>query len=195
MKKSSELRALARAQLKGKWLEAVGVYIVYGLIMSASSVVLGLGPLILGGPMTLGLLGYFLLKAKGEDTQFENLFDGFKQFGSGLVLFLLQTLFLFLWSLLLFIPGIIKCFSYSMSFFILKDNPEIKASEAITRSRKMMNGNKWKLFCLCFSFIGWAFLCTFSLGIGYFWLMPYMYTSVANFYKELKDSQQAQITA
>jgi len=195
MKKSSELRALARAQLKGKWLEAVGVYIVYGLIISASSVVLGLGPLILGGPLTLGLFGYFYLKAKGENTQFENLFDGFKLFGSGLVLFLLQTLFLFFWSLLLFIPGIIKSFSYSMSYFILKDNPEIGASEAITRSRQMMNGNKWRLFCLYFSFIGWIFLCMFTFGIGYFWLMPYMYTSVANFYKELKDSQQAQITA
>jgi len=195
MKKSSELKALARAQLKGKWLEAVGVYIVFGLIISASSVVLGLGPLILGGPLLLGLFGYFLLKARGENTQFENLFDGFKQFGSGLVLFLLQTLFLFLWSLLLIVPGIIKYFSYSMSYFILKDNPEIGASEAITRSRQMMNGNKWKLFCLYFSFIGWAFLCIFTFGIGYFWLMPYIYTSVANFYKELKDNQQAQITA
>jgi len=190
MKKSGELKALARAQLKGKWLEAVLVYFVYGCIMSASCLVL-VGPIIIGGPLVLGLLGYFLLKANGENHQFENLFDGFKQFGKSLVMFLLMFVFISLWSLLLFIPGIIKSFSYSMSYFILKDNPEIGASEAITRSRKMMNGNKWKLFCLCLSFIGWAFLCLFTFGVGCFWLMPYMYASIANFYKELKENQPA----
>ena len=191
MKKNREIRALARTQLKGSWLEAVGVSFVYYLIISASSVILGLGPFVLSGPLTLGLYGYFLLKIKGERTQFENLFDGFKQFGSGIILFLLDFIFLFLWSLLLIVPGIIKYFSYSMAFFILKDNPEIGAKEAITRSRKMMNGYKWKLFCLYFSFVGWCLLCVLTLCIGFLWLFPYMYISLANFYNDLKENQQA----
>jgi len=189
MKKNRELRALARTQLKGSWLEAIGVCLVYYVAVIAANIVPGIGPLIISGPLTLGLLGYFHLKAKGGNTLFENLFDGFKQFSSGLVLNLLLFVFIFLWSLLLFIPGIIKCFSYSMSFFIVRDNPEIGAMAAITKSRKMMKGHKGKLFGLCFSFIGWGFLCILTFGIGFLWLYPYMISSLANFYEDLKENQ------
>jgi uncharacterized membrane protein len=184
-----ELRAAARGQLKGTWLAAVGFVFVYCILMSVASAFLGIGLLIAGGPLTVGALGYFSRKVRGERAEFENLFDGFKNFASSFLLFLLYCLFVWLWSLLLVIPGIIKSFSYSMSFFILRDNPGMKAMEALDASKKMMKGHKWQLFCLYLSFIGWGILCLFTLGIGFLWLAPYMTQSFANFYESLKNSQ------
>jgi uncharacterized membrane protein len=191
MKENHELKALARSQLKGSWLAAVGMLLVYSIIIGASSFVV-VGPLILGGPLVLGFYGYYLKKTRGETVKLENLFDGFKHFGTSLLLFLLVMIFLTLWICLFIVPGIVKSFSYSMAFFILKDNPEISAREAITRSRKMMVGYKGKLFGLYLSFIGWALLCCLSLGIGFLWLCPYMSLSLANFYEDLKQNQQTQ---
>ena len=98
----------------------------------------------------------------------------------------LVMLFTFLWSLLFIIPGIVKCFSYSMTPFILEEHPELGANEAIDHSRAMMKGHKFDLFWLILSFIGWGFLCLFTFGIGYLWLTPYMDTSVAAFYEDVK---------
>ena len=98
----------------------------------------------------------------------------------------LVMLFTFLWSLLFIIPGIVKCFSYSMTPFILEEHPELGANEAIDHSRAMMKGHKFDLFWLILSFIGWGFLCLFTFGIGYLWLTPYMETSVAAFYEDVK---------
>jgi len=81
-----------------------------------------------------------------------------------------------------------------MAFFILHDNPDIGASEAITRSKKMMYGHKGKLFGLCLSFIGWGILCCFTFGIGFLWLCPYINLSIANFYEDLKQNQPANVS-
>ncbi|MCL2557928.1 MAG: DUF975 family protein [Treponema sp.] len=189
LKENHEIRALARSRLRGAWLPAVGVVVIYAVILGASGVAV-LGPFILGGPLALGLATYFLNSVRGQNAKIEDLFQGFKNFGSSCILFILQSLFVALWSLLLVIPGIVKTFSYSMSFYILRDNPEIGWQEAITRSRKMMDGHKGKLFCLYLSFIGWALLCVLSFGIGYLWLLPYMETSVAAFYEDLKNNQE-----
>jgi uncharacterized membrane protein len=180
-----ELKAMARKQLQGSWLAAVGMSLVYFIVTGISSSVV-IGSIVLGGPLTLGFIGYFIKKARGESVKLENLFDGFKLFGTSFLLYLLEIIFIGLWSCLLVIPGIVKCFSYSMAFFILHDNPDIGAVEAITRSRKMMAGYKGKLFGLCLSFIGWALLCCLSLGIGFLWLCPYISLSMANFYEDLK---------
>ena len=98
----------------------------------------------------------------------------------------LMMLFSFLWSLLFIIPGIVKAFSYSMTPFILEENPELGANEAIDHSRAMMKGHKFDLFWLLLSFIGWGFLCLFTFGIGYLWLIPYMSTSISAFYEDVK---------
>jgi uncharacterized membrane protein len=184
---------MARSQLRGAWLLSVGVVLVYSLISGAASSLIGIGLLIIGGPLTLGLIGYFLRKARGENAAIENLFDGFKNFSSALVLFILQSIFIFLWTLLLIIPGIIKSLSYSMAFFILHDNPNMSGMEAITASRKMMNGYKVKLFCLYFSFIGWFLLCILTFGIGFLWLYPYILQSTAIFYEDIKGANQDNI--
>ena len=91
------------------------------------------------------------------------------------------------WSLLFIMPGIIKSCSYAMVPFILADDPSLGAREAITLSRKMMDGNKWRLFVLDLSFFGWMFLsaCTFGI-LDIFYVNPYMHSTHAELYNVLK---------
>ena len=126
-----------------------------------------------------------LLRGDGRVTSnlFESFTNGYWHKVWGMVL---MNIFLILWTLLLIIPGIIKAFSYAMSPYILEENPELSANEAIDRSRAMMKGHKFDLFWLYLSFIGWAILCLFTAGIGYLWLAPYMQTAEAAFYEEVK---------
>jgi len=188
MIENRELRALARSQLKGNWLMAIGITVVYSILISMSGVTV-VGPFIVGGPLMLGLYGYFVRRTREEKAEFECLFEGFKTFVPAMVLFLLYTLFITLWTMLFIIPGIIKSFSYSMAFYILRDNPGMGGKDAITASRKMMDGYKGKLFLLYLSFIGWGILCCLTLGIGFLWLIPYVMQTQANFYEELRKSQ------
>lgn len=87
------------------------------------------------------------------------------------------------------IPAMIAQYRYAMTFFILNDVDGIGSLEAIKHSTRMMDGNKWKLFCLQCRFIGWALLCLPTLGIGFLWLVPYMMTSSGSFYDDLKKGQ------
>jgi uncharacterized membrane protein len=165
--------------------------LIFTAISGALSAIPYLGAIIvfiITGPLTLGLYSCLVKLVRHEAFNIENLFDGFKNFSTSFVLMIVSQLFVFLWSLLLIIPGIIAYYRYAMAFFILNDNPELSAMDALKASKEMMVGYKWKLFCLQFSFIGWAILCIFTLGIGYLWLIPYMYTSTANFYENLKTS-------
>lgn len=75
--------------------------------------------------------------------------------------------------------------------YVLRDYPDLSFDEAIEQSMHMMNGFKSKLFMLDLSFIGWAILCVFTLGIGFFWLMPYVYTNHALFYEDLQEFYEA----
>lgn len=97
----------------------------------------------------------------------------------------LTYLYIFLWSLLLVIPGIIKSYSYAMTFFIAKENPDLTAEQAVLASMKIMDGNKMKLFLLDLSFIGWIILSMLTFGIGFIFVAPYMENARAAFYEEL----------
>ena len=101
---------------------------------------------------------------------------------------LLVTVFTILWSFLLIIPGIIKAYSYALTPYILVDNPELSPREALRRSQQMMQGQKFNLFYLQLSFIGWWILACFTGGIGFLWLVPYYQTSQAAFYQNLRNS-------
>lgn len=101
---------------------------------------------------------------RGIKLDFARLFDGFKDYGRILGTMLLTTVYTFLWTLLLVIPGIMKSYSYAMTLFILKDYPELQYDAAIEKSMAMMSGRKMKMFLLDLSFIGWAILCCFTLG-------------------------------
>lgn len=99
----------------------------------------------------------------------------------------LSTIYIFLWTLLLIIPGIIKSYSYALTPYILVEHPEMSANEAIKESMRLMDGHKFDLFYLQLSFIGWAILSILSLGLGFFWLIPYQMTAQAAFYRDIKN--------
>lgn len=100
---------------------------------------------------------------------------------------ILSTIYIFLWTLLLIIPGIIKSYSYALTPYILVEHPEMSANEAIEESMRLMDGQKFDLFYLQLSFIGWAILSILSLGLGVFWLIPYQMTAQAAFYRDIKN--------
>lgn len=189
------LMRMARESLSGKWGLAVGTFFVYLLIVGAIQggvrfyPVSGIVGIILAGPMALGVSIFSLALARNQQARFEQIFDGFFNFVTSLAAYLLMVLFVILWTLLLIIPGIIAALSYSLTFFILADDPAIGPMEAIDKSKKMMYGFKWKYFCLSLRFLGWAILCLFTLGIGFLWLIPYMQVSFANFYDDVKANQ------
>ena len=137
-------------------------------------------------PMSWGLYVAFLNKARGNSIDNSYLTKGYGDFSRIAFTIVLSNIYIALWSLLLFIPGIIKYYSYSMTPFILNDDPELSYNAAIEKSMEMMSGHKMDLFLLDLSFIGWAILCLLTLGIGFLWLYPYMYTAKACFYEDLK---------
>lgn len=192
LKQNSELRAQAREALRGKWPMAAVAALIYSAIAGGLSSIPFIGWI---GSLLVGLVAYgfailMLAVFRGaEEVDLGVLFAGFQEYSRILTTKLLQAVYTFLWSLLLLIPGIIKHYSYAMTDYILKDEPELCNNAAIERSMAMMEGNKMKLFLLDLSFIGWAILCLFTFGIGFFVLQPYVQVSHAAFYEDLKAQQ------
>jgi uncharacterized membrane protein len=186
------LMQMARKSLKDKWGLAIGTFVVYMLIIGAIQTtteffpLAGLLLLAISGPMALGIAIFSINISRNQDARLEQIFQGFNNFSTSLGAYLLMLLFIFLWTLLLIIPGIIAALSFSMTFYILADDNSIGAMEAINKSKKMMNGYKWKYFCLGLRFIGWSLLCILTLGIGFLWLLPYMQVSMVKFYDDIK---------
>lgn len=187
---NADLRENALEQLRGNWNGPLLTCLLYSIISGASSGAGGIVNLLIGGPMELGLVSYFLLLKRDKSAKMEDLFTGFREFESALILYIVRTVFIILWSLLFIVPGIVAALRYSMAFYILYDNPDLTGMEALNQSKEMMEGRKGKLFGLYLSFIGWAILCLFTLGIGYLWLIPYIKASEANFYEDLKSGQK-----
>ena len=150
--------------------------------------ILGIVQFIIGGVVRQGYASHLLKQHDGEKTEIGDLFSQFHRFGDGFCLALLEGLFVFLWMLLLIVPGIIAVFRYAMAPFIMAENPEMTASEALSASSDMMQGHKWELFCLRFSFIGWDLLSVATLGIGALFVTPYMNAAEAAFYREISGT-------
>lgn len=181
-----QVKANAKAAIKGHIGLAFIVVFVIGLLTCAASATL-IGGILLAGPLTAGTVFFFMKLYRRENAGFNDGFSGFSNYSHNLAAGILVPVFTFLWSLLFFIPGIIKNFSYAMTFYILNDHPEYSATQAITESRKMMKGHKWELFVLYLSFIGWDLLSFLTLGIlEIVYVAPYRAAAVAGFYDAIK---------
>lgn len=152
LKQNSELRAQAREALRGKWPMAAVAALIYSAIaggLSSIPFIGWIGSLLVGLPVAYGFAILMLAVFRGaEEVDLGVLFAGFQEYSRILTTKLLQAVYTFLWSLLLLIPGIIKHYSYAMTDYILKDEPELCNNAAIERSMAMMEGNKMKLFLL-----------------------------------------------
>lgn len=188
---AKDFRAIARQKMGDSWSSSVWTTfalatLVYSLIINgAGTVTGGIVILLLSGPLALGMVQISLKILRGKSVEFGNLFDGYQDFSRAFLLALLNDIFVFLWSLLFIIPGIVKSYSYAMSYYILADNPQMSSNEARKKSIELMKGNKWRLFCLQFSFIGWNLLSLLTLGILDFWVTPYKQVATAAFYEEI----------
>lgn len=158
----------------------------YLRITATAGSFLSLVHFILGGVIRQGYCQYLLKQYDGKNPEINDLFSQFHRFGDGFCLALLQGLYIFLWSLLFVIPGIVAIYRYAMAPFVLLENPDMTASEAIAASKQMMDGHKGELFILRLSFFGWILLGAFTLGIGYLWLNPYMNAAEAAFFRSFR---------
>lgn len=186
----AELKLNAKAQIKGNIGILFVISLLIGLIVGAVSAIPFAGAIatgfILSPAFGLSVTYIYLRLSDGIKPEVADMFYGFKDLWCAFKVQFLTGLFTFLWSLLFVIPGIIKALSYSMSTYILAENPGMPALEAIERSKKMMDGHKADLFVLGLSFIGWALLGSITLGIAYIWIIPYVSTTYVNFYNQIK---------
>ena len=184
-----ELKSAAKEQIKGK----IGVLFVITLIIGAIGaacafipVISPIGALIITPAFEISLCMIYLKLTKNEEISVGDTFSGFNITGKAIWLMIITQFFTFLWSLLFVIPGIIKAYSYSMAPYILADNPELTANEALSKSKEIMDGHKFDLFVLQLSFFWWYMLSAITFGIAYIYVIPYVSATTANFYNSIK---------
>lgn len=209
-KSNQDFKKESLEMLSGKWIPAVFVCLIVWFLASSAdtftttsveeiykngqiirqtverqSGVLGIINFIFAGPAYFGAAAFFLNLKRQNEAEVKDVISGFGNFGKYFLADLVMTIFIVLWALLLIIPGIIAYYKYSMTWFILKDNPELSFMEAINKSKEMMQGNKMRLFNLQLSFIGWFIVALFTLGVGMIPLSAYYYGAKTGFYEEL----------
>lgn len=218
MKSNQELKNSALAALKGNWAPAVlgAIFFTFAtcLIISpsycANMAAFGMPLFDSMNPKLLKifsnssfLLNFFLLYPltlgysvahkdlllNGDAAITRNTINHtFSEYLRNAISIFLVYLFTALWTLLLIVPGIVKGLAYSLTPFIVKDNPELSPNEAINLSVKMMKGHKFDLFYLYLSFLGWILLSMLTLGVGLLWVIPYLETTMAAFYQDVKNN-------
>lgn len=188
------LKTNAREVFTSNYWPTVLTYWVFGLVTGGATAILaftGVGSLVvtimLTGPMGASLCYYALRNRRGEG-QLEDIFHCFKsEYGNIILVTFMKQLFVFLWSLLFVIPGIVKTYEYRMVPYLVAENPKIDYKEALERSRAMMDGEKWNAFVLDLSFLGWWLLTGFTGGLlAIFWTTPYVCSTNAELYEALK---------
>lgn len=206
-------------KLTDQWIPIRSILLVAAVFYGGWIVV----TMVIGG---MGSLGYAIFNLNLVDKKYVDLSDLFSQmhrFKAGLCMKFLTALYTFLWALLFIIPAFIKSYSYAMTPYILAENPEMTANEAITESCRIMDGNKSRLFWMSASFIGWRTLCSAPLLIvlevlsrmvigtqdfvvltwiipcfiltlvGSLFLHPYEEAAYAAFYREIAKTEQSEL--
>ena len=198
MKSSAAYRDAAWNSLSGNWGSAVVFTLVYFVIACIAGVIdgaLALGSSVLTAlltaPVTYSYNIMFLDNQRsGKAFDVQALFEGYNYYLRITGTYLLMCVYIFLWTLLLVVPGIIKSISYSQTLYVLRDEPSLTYNGAIERSMAMMEGHKMDYFLLILSFIGWYILGIISLGIGFLWINPYVSKTKALFYEDLKSEYE-----
>ena len=197
MKSRKEIKGIAKdAFYRQYWLCVGANVIVMALCSVLSGISLGVAAFVLVPSLVIGLNFFSVAMYRGDATSLEDIFrEGFDNFGRKLGGYLWMELFIYLWSLLFVIPGIIKAISYALTPYILADCKNVKATDALKLSMRMMEGHKWEYFVLGLSFIGWMLLTSLTCGLLYvFYVGPYMNNTFAGYYAERKAAALAEGT-
>ncbi len=194
------IKAKGLSMFKQQYWPVVGILVLVALIAAGAGSlnfipVVGMAVTVIVLPfVTIGATWFSLGIYRGKEAKVETVFEPFNNFGHVLGGYWYMELFIFLWTLLFIIPGIIKSIAYSMTPYILVDQPDISATDALEESMRMTDGHKWEIFVFYLSFLGWAILSAITFGIvGIFYVYPYMSVSLAGIYEELKAEQAAKI--
>jgi|LAHS01.1.fsa_nt_gb uncharacterized membrane protein len=168
----------------GEWVD----YTEYAIIIIAVVILLAAFRILIGYALEIGSRKYFVQSAqyKNDIGCYDFAFNS-GNFKGIISTMLLRDIYIFLWTLLLIIPGIVKSYAYRMVPYILADNPKLGADNAITLSRKMMDGNKFELFVLELSFLGWYLLGLLALVVGVLFVNPYYNATEAQLYLALRS--------
>ena len=171
-----EAKSAALSTLKGNWGGAILVSLVYGILYSLLSSLFGVGALLFGSILMIGYYNTLIQASMTNTFKVESVFSGINNetLGTRILMSVLKSLYIMLWSCLFVIPGLVKSYSYMLAEYIALNNPEMSANECITESRRLMNGHKMRMFLLDLSFFGWAILSVFTFGIGSLFLTPYI---------------------
>ena len=145
---------------------------------------------LLTGIMSYGMSAFMLNFLRNQRTDFEILFSGFRRIKESIIATILIGLITALGFIVFFIPGIIFTLSLSMTYYVLNDNPNMSAWEAMKESRRIMDGNKMELFKLYLSFLLWIILIIITVGIAAIYVAPYIATSVACFYEAIRPGRE-----
>lgn len=195
---SKNIRALALQALKGNWWIAIGAAVLSTLLIMGPSLfiqelmdgrtsfevfLLNIENILIGAPIALGLIFFMFSLFRKQDPQIAQIFSGFEYFTKVVLLRIVISLFIMLWTFCFIIPGIIASVKYSQAFYILAEDPSKGVMQCIEESKWMMYGNKWKFFCLVLSFFGWVLLAAIPAGIGFIWLIPYFSMTQVAFYE------------
>lgn len=197
----SELMKSSKEALANKWGLSIGTFLVFLLLSGGTQAIAEKYPFAfiisasISGPFAAGLSLFALKISRGEEARFEDSFAGFSNFLNSFLAYLLMTLLIIAGVILFIIPGIIIGIGLSMTFFIIAEDDQISAIDALKQSYKMMDGHKLKYFFLFLRYIGLALLCILTLGIGFLWLVPYMYVTNAKFYDDIKNDMTIDIIA
>ena len=183
----ASLKASARAQLgnsifSNNWLMAVVLVLITGVISSVTGPV----SILLVGIVQIATMAFFKEIVRQNKADLMTAVNGVtKDVGGTLVLGLLYTIFISLWSLLFVIPGIVKSYAYSMAFYLKDEHPEWGWKECLDESQRLTKGHKMELFVLDLSFIGWYIVGAIALGIGALWVAPYHIATRINYFEQL----------
>ena len=197
MTPNKELKKQALELLKGNRTKLALAVLMYFAAVLACGILslIWLGTVlqyILLPPFIVGLHICFLKLIRNKTVKTSDMLDGIGMMRGSIALYFVNSLLLALWSLLLIVPGWIKGYSYALSYHVLIDNPDMTQSEAREESIRLMEGNKMRLFLLDLSFIGWHLLSLLTGGLLYLWVIPYIQTTFALFYDELKQKKPRQ---
>lgn len=191
-----QLMQKARTLLATHWVLSIGVCFVYSFVVAVPAELNSYGEMLsflLAGPLQLGLCFFFLNLVRGEETRFELLFKGFKPLLTVLLCYAIIAALTIVGLILLIVPGIIVALGFSMTYYIIADDPEITFQVALEQSWKLTDGYKMELWVLNLRFIPWYILGLLCLIVGVFAVIPWHNTTLALYYEHLKEQQLSSI--
>ena len=197
---NNQIMKEAQESLKGKWGISIAACLIAGVITVMITILGGylinedwggnLLSLFVTPPIGVGLALFFLNIHSDKKPEIKTIFNPFKDVWLNSVLaYFMMIVIILIGFILLVIPGVIATLMFSQVFYIIAEDNKIDPYNALVKSKKMMEGNKWKLFKIMLIILLLAVVCILTLGIGFIWLAPYQNAVYAKFYNVLKEGK------